>query len=163
MFERFFKKSNKIEFKVQGKPPQKSEWGGDNASLVIKLRKAALKAREKTGRDKCITSPVKLNLTVYAPNIDDRYYKQTGDDDEKRFIGDLDSLIAGVCDYLSRAPEEPGRNNFNPSMLFDADPDVGPTVSLIIQDDSQIKIISAKKIISEKLFYIVEIELLENS
>jgi len=152
--------NSKIIFKVDGKPPQKSEWGGDNASSVIKLRKAALKARGDVGRDRCITSPVKLNLIVYAPNIDDRNYKQTGDDDEKRFIGDLDSLIAGVCDYLSRAPEEPGRNKFKPSILFDTELDVGPTIPLIIQDDSQIKVINAEKIISDELSYVVEIELL---
>lgn len=152
--------NSKIIFKVDGKPPQKSEWGGDNASLVIKLRKAALEARKKTGRSKCITSPVKLTLVVYAPNIDDRNYKQKGDDDEKRFIGDLDSLIAGVCDYLSRAPEEPGRNNFKPSILFDSEPDVGPTIPLIIEDDSQVKIIHAEKIVSDELSYVVKIELL---
>lgn len=155
--------NSKIIFKVDGKPPQKSEWGGDNANLVIKLRKAALKARKKSGRDKYITSPVKLNLIVHAPNIDDRDYIQKGDYDEKRFIGDLDSLIAGVCDYLSRAPEKPGRNNFEPSVLFETEPDVGPTVTLIIEDDSQIKIISAEKIVSDDLFYVVEIESLENS
>ena len=159
IFKNFFGNTS-IIFKVDGKPPQKSEWGGDDANLVIKLRKAALKARIKTGRDRCITSLVKLNLIVYAPNIDDRDYKQTGDDDEKRFIGDLDSLIAGVCDYLSRAPEEPGRNNFQPNSLFDQEPEIGPTIPLIIKDDSQIKIISAEKIISEKLFYVVKIELL---
>ncbi len=150
--------NSKIVFTVDGKPPQKSKWGGDNASLIIKLRKAALKARGKAGRDKCITSPVKLDLTVYAPNIDDRNYKQTGDDDEKRYIGDLDSLIAGVCDHISHAREEPGRNNFNPSKLFDQEPDIDPTIPLIIQDDSQVEGISAKKIFSDKLSYVVEIE-----
>jgi Holliday junction resolvase RusA-like endonuclease len=158
MFTKFLKNSNKIEFKVLGKPPQKSEWGGDNASLVIKLRKAALEAREKTGLTKCITSPVRLSLVVNVPNIDDRNYVQKGDHDEKRFIGDLDSLIAGVCDYLSRAPEEPGRNNFKPSVLFDSEPEVGPTISLIIQDDSQVKIIHAEKIVSDELSYVVKIE-----
>lgn len=151
---------NKIVFRVDGKPPQKSEWGGDNANLVIKLRKTALEARQKTGRSKCIVSPVKLTLVVYAPNIDDRNYKQKGDDDEKKFVGDLDSLIAGVCDYLSCAPEEPGRNNFKPSVLFDTEPDVGPTIPLIIQDDSQVKIIHAEKIVSDELSYVVKIELL---
>lgn len=152
--------NKKIVFKVDGKPPQKSEWGGENARLIIKLRKAALEARQKAGQNKCITSPVKLSLIVYAPNIDNRNYKQKGDYDEKRFVGDLDSLIAGVCDYLSRAPEEPGRNNFKPSELFDSEPDVGSTIPLIIQDDSQIKIIHAEKIVSGELSYVVEIELL---
>lgn len=152
----------KITFTVDGKPPQKSEWGGDNASLVIKLRKAALKARKESGHEKCIESPVKLNLIVYAPNFDDRDYIQSGNDDEKRYVGDLDSLVAGVCDYLSKAPEKPGRNNFFPSVLFDQEHEIGPTISLIIEDDSQIKMIHAEKIISDKLFYVVEIELLDS-
>ena len=159
IFKKFFN-PKKITFRVPGKPPHKSEWGGDNASLVIKLRKAALDARNKAGYDKCVTSPVKLKMTVYAPNIDDRYYKQSGNDDDKRYIGDLDSLIAGTCDYLSRAPEEPGRNNFYPSSLFDKEPDIGPTIPLIIKDDSQIKIISAEKIFSKNPSYVVEIELI---
>jgi Holliday junction resolvase RusA-like endonuclease len=115
--------------------------------------------RTKKGQGKCIVTPVKLNLDVYAPNIDDRDYKQTGDNDEKRYIGDLDSLIAGVCDYLSRAPD-PGKNNFVPSPLFDNDPEIAPTIPLIIKDDSQIKTISAKKIISKKTYYVVEVELI---
>ncbi len=155
--------NSKITFKVDGKPPKKSEWGGDDAHLVIKLRKAALKARTESGREKCITSSVKLNLIVHAPNIDDRDYKQTGDDDEKRFVGDLDSLVAGVCDYLSKAPEEPGRNNFKPSHLFDSEPNIGPTIPLLIQDDSQIKIINAEKIISKELFYVVELQIIWNA
>ena len=155
----FFGKT-KIVFRVEGKPPQKSEWGGKDAPLVIELRKAALKARTKRGLGKCIVTPVKLNLEVYAPNIDDRDYKQTGDNDEKRYIGDLDSLIAGVCDYLSRTPEDPGKNNFVPSPLFDNEPEIGPTIPLIIKDDSQIKIISAIKMISKKTYYVVEVELI---
>lgn len=150
----------KIVFKVDGKPPQKSEWGGKNAPLVIELRKAALKSRTRSGLGKCIVTPVKLKLDVYAPNIDDRDYKQIGDNDEKRYIGDLDSLIAGVCDYLSRVPEEPGKNNFEPSPLFDNEPEIDPTIPLIIKDDSQIKTISAKKIISKKTYYVVEVELI---
>ena len=155
-FSKFFGKS-KIVFKVDGKPPQKSAWG-DDAPLVIDLRNAALKARTKIGLDKCITTPVKLKLDVYAPNIDNRDYRQTEDDDEQRYIGDLDSLIAGVCDYLSRSPEEPGRNNFVPSLLFNSYPEIAPTIPLIIKDDSLIKIINAKKIISKKTYYVVEIE-----
>ena len=74
-----------------------------------------------------------------------------------RFMfGDLDSLVAGVCDYLQRGPK-PG-NNFTPSPLFDTRPEIGPEVSLIIEDDSQIVIISAEKKISNMSYYEVEIE-----
>ena len=149
-------RKNRIKFKVDGKPPQKSQWGTDDAILVIKLREAALETRTKIGLAKCFTTPIKLKLTVYAPNIDDRDYKQTGDNDPKKYIGDLDSLVAGVCDYLYHGPELV--NNFVPSPLFDTKPEIGPQVSLIIEDDSQITNIISEKKVSDSLYYVVEIE-----
>ena len=153
-----FRNSKKITFKVDGKPPQKSQWGEDYvANLIIKLRKAAFEARTSAQED-IFDSPVKLKLQVYAPNIDDRYYRQLGDEDEKRYVGDLDSLVAGICDYLSPAPLQPGQNNFSPSPLFEQFPEIGPTRPIIIKDDSQIQSIVAEKILSEKPYYVVEIE-----
>ena len=70
IFNKIFGKT-KIVFKVSDKPPQKSGWAGNDAPLVIKLRKNALAARNKLGID-CISVPVKLKFTVYAPNIDDK-------------------------------------------------------------------------------------------
>jgi hypothetical protein len=159
IFEKIFGKS-KIMFKVEGKPPQKSEWGGKNAQLVIDLRKAALKARTDAGLSDCIKTPVKLKLEVHALNPDKMDYKQKGDDDEEKYSGDLDSMIAGVCDYLSRSKEEPGRNNFVPSSLFDNEPEIYPNIKILIEDDSLIKIINAEKIISKKPYYVVTIELI---
>lgn len=159
IFDEFFGKS-KIVFKVDGKPPQKSEWGGKNAQLVIDLRKAALKARIKAGLSECIKTPVKLKLEVHAPNTDKMDYRQKGDNDEEKYHGDLDSLIAGVCDYLSRSKEEPGRNNFVPNPLFDNELEIYPDIPILIEDDSLIKIINAKKIFSEKPHYVVTIELI---
>ena len=159
-------KSNKIfgkkpiQFTVKGKPPQKSEWGEKNASLVIDLRKAALKARIDAGFSDCIKTPVKLTLEVYATNPDKMDYRQKGDDDEEKYSGDLDSMIAGVCDYLSRSKEEPGRNNFVPSTLFDEAREVYPTIKILIEDDSLIQIINAKKMVSEKPYYVVTLELI---
>lgn len=147
-----------IKFDVKGKPPQKSQWGEEKAApSIINLRDAALKARTKAGINKCFASPVKMKLTVYAPNIDNPDYVQTGDDDEKRYVGDLDSLIAGVCDYLRAGP--PIANNFKPSALFNEKPEIGPDVALIIKDDSQIVSIRAKKKHSSKLHYVVQIRL----
>ncbi|MBI5146458.1 MAG: hypothetical protein HZA84_04485 [Thaumarchaeota archaeon] len=151
-----FSKKQKIRFEVEGKPPQKSQWGTSDAILVINLREAALKARTKAGRDKCFTTPVKLKLIVYAPNIDKRNYVQNGDNDEKRYVGDLDSLVAGVCDYLRPGPKR-GENNFERSKLFDDKPEIDTDVALMVEDDSQIVSIVAEKR-SGKLHYVIEIE-----
>ena len=159
IFDKIFGK-HKIVFQVDGKPPQKSEWGGKNAPLVIDLRKAALKARMDAGLSDCIKTPVKLTLEVYATNPDKMDYRQKGDDDEEKYSGDLDSMIAGVCDYLSRSKEEPGRNNFVPNSLFDDAREVYPNIKILIEDDSLIQIINAKKIISDEPYYVVTIELI---
>ena len=147
-----------ISFDVEGKPPKKSQWGKDGADLVIKLRDAALDARKNAGIHHCYHGHVKLSLVVYAPNISHVHYRQTSDDDPKKFIGDLDSLVSGVCEYLQRA--EPEDETFNLSPLFNEKPEIGPKVPLIIKEDSQIVEIIAKKIPNEIPHYHVEIEYL---
>jgi len=147
-----------ISFDVKGKPPKKSQWGTDDAILVIKLREAALKARKDAGLFGCYHGHVKLSLVVYAPNITHMQYKPIGNDDPKKFIGDLDSFVAGVCEYLQRAV--PQDETFTPSSLFDAKPEIGPDVPLIIKNDSQIVEINAKKMFDENSHYYVEIEYL---
>lgn len=151
----------RITFNVLGKPPQKSRWKNkNNAALIINLRKKALESRKAAGFSKSIRLPVKLKLTVYAPNIDKTTYVQKGDDDEERYIGDLDSLVAGVCDYLQPGPKS-GENNFQPHPLFDSNQEVWPTIPIILENDSQIISISAKKKTSKKLYYKVELEILD--
>ena len=145
-----------IVFDVKGKPPKKSQWGTDDANLVIKLREEALKARNDAEIFGCYHGHIKLSLVVYAKNITHMQYRQIGDDDPKKFIGDLDSLVAGVCEYLQRAI--PQDDTFTPSSLFEAKPEIGPEVPLIIKNDSQIVEINAKKMFDENLHYRVEIE-----
>jgi len=152
--------NSKIIFKVDGKSPQKSEWGGKNADLVIKLREAALQARNEAGFDQCFTTPIKVSITIYAPNIDNRDYSQSTPDDPKLYIGDLDSLVAGICDYLHKGPTE-GENKFASSSLFDDKPEIGIDIPLIIDDDSKItSIIAEKKVSKKETYYVVKIELL---
>ena len=55
-------RKKKIIFDVDGKPPKKSQWGKDNAKLVIKLRESALKARTKAGMEEYYTGLVKSSL-----------------------------------------------------------------------------------------------------
>jgi len=150
----------RLSFTVHDKPPRKSQWGGGqtNASLIIKLRKAALESRRRANLASCLTTKIRLRLTVFAPNIDDRDYRQTDDNDPKRYVGDLDSLIAGVCDYISRCTPSPGENSFEPSPLFNSEPDISPTIPILINDDSQIQSVAAQKITSESMSYTVEIE-----
>jgi len=146
---------NRISFDVEGKPPKKSNWGKEDANFVIKFREEALKARTKEGLSDCFYDSVKLNLIVYAPNITDMNYKQTGNDDPKKFVGDLDSLVAGVCEYLQPAPNNPDLK-INP--VLQEKKEIGPEVALIIANDSQIVEINAKKILDDRLHYHVEIE-----
>jgi len=144
----------KINFRVEGKPPKKSQWGTVDADLIVKLRESALIARKKSDFPEGYVGNVKLNLIVYAPNIANKDYKQTGDDDPKKFIGDLDSLVAGVCEYLQPAPTNP---DLEISSVFDGRDEIGPLISLIIKNDAQIVEINAKKELDETAHYYVEI------
>lgn len=153
-FEEFWKKSQRIKFNVEGKPPRKSGWS-DDAQLVLKFREAALNARTKARIEKCFDCPVKLKLTMFAPNLIDMDYKQDGDDDPKRYVGDLDAFVAGVCEYLQPAPKN---EDLKIDQIFDIRNDIGRNVALIIKNDSQIVSITAKKVKDEVLHYAVEIE-----
>ena len=152
----FGKKSKKlIKFDVSGKLPKKSNWGKDNAELIVRFRESALKARNKAGVSKGYEGPVKLTLIIYAPNILDMNYKQTGDDDTKKFIGDLDSLVAGASEYLQPAPTNP---DLDIHSIFDDKDEIAPHIPLIIKNDAQIVEIDAKKEFDDDLHYHIEIE-----
>ena len=155
MFDKF-RKPTRIDFSVDGKPPKKSQWGTEDAPLVAKLREVALDARKNVGMDGYYEGPIKLKLTIYAPNIVDVDHKPTGDDDPTKFIGDLDSFVAGVCEYLHKGPKK-GENKFEPHSIFDDKPEIGPDIPLIIFDDSQIVEINAKKELDDIIHYHVEI------
>jgi len=145
----------KISFDVDDKPPRKSQWGKD-ANLIIKLRESALKARNDEGISKYFSGHVKLSLIIYSQNVANPKYIQSGDDDPEKFVGDLDSFVAGVCDYLHKGPKK-GENKFEPSPLFEDKPEIGPNVPLIIYDDSQIVEINAKKEEGDHTHYHVEV------
>lgn len=145
-----------IDFSVDGRPPRKSQWGKEDAPLVVELREAALNARKKSGGKECYNGPVKLNLTVYAPNIIDVNKKTYTNDDPNKFIGDLDSFVSGVCEYLHKGPKK-GENDFEPHPLFDDKPEIDPDIPLIIYDDSQIVEINARKEQDDIIRYHVEV------
>ena len=112
-----------------------------------------MKARNDSGIRHCFEGPVKLKLIVYAPNILDIHYKQTGDDDPKKFVGDLDSLIAGG-EYLQPAPTNP---DITIHEIFNEKNDIAPNIPIIVNDDSQIVEINAKKEVDYSLHYRVEV------
>ena len=141
----FKKKSKVIKFTVDGRPPRKgtkSCWA-DEGEYVLKLRKKALEAKTKEGID-YFSGPVKLELTVFDQNIGTR-------EDRSDYHGDLDTLVAGVLDSLQPAPTNPG---FEMDSILDNN-EIDPTKPLLIEDDSQIVTIVAKKIEKKENKYTV--------
>jgi len=151
---KFWKKVPRISFTVDGKPPRKSSWGEDN-DLILKLRQEALKARNREELSECFHGPVKLTLTIFAPNVINLKYKQIGDDDPKLYVGDLDSFVAGVCESLQPAPTNFDRKI---SKIFDGHEDVSPDVAILVDNDCQVVKINARKIPNEKIYYVVKVE-----
>ncbi len=148
---KLWKKGSSIKFTVEGRPPKKSVgscWGNKEAEFVFKLREKALEARTKAGFFDCFNGPVKLELTVYAPNITER--KDTND-----YVSDLDTLIAGVMESIQPAPTNP-EIKIDPIFLNRID--IGSNVPLIVKDDAQVVLIIAKKIENEKMYYEIMIK-----
>lgn len=155
MFERLLKKSNKIEFTVYGKPPKKTSTGSmwsensNQIELVKNLRQSAFDAIQKSGLTEPFHGPVKLTLTVYAPNVLERK-------DRHDYLGDIDSLIGGVFEALQPSPTNPDLK-VHPELKNAKD--IGSDVALIVSDDAQVSTAIGKKIKSdEKILYTVFIE-----
>ena len=147
----------KIKFEVDGKPPQKSRWGDEN-DLVANFRNAASKAKIDKGLDRSLLGPVKLNLTIHAKNIIDRQRQETFPNDPDAYVGDLDNLVTGVCEYLQACPTNPGTKLS--SFLTSSETD--PKKEILIHDDAQFVEIFSRKIKSQKNYYHVEIVELTN-
>ena len=153
----------RIEFIVNGKPPRKSKWGRKwkDAPLVVKYRKAVLDARNNAKIQVAYKNPIRVNLTMYAPNVFEKDYKQNGNYDPKKFPGDLDNRVAGICEYLHSAKAKD--KTFKPHDDLCKGDDIDYKNSLIIKDDSQIVEISARKKKDEKERYHVEIVFLDEN
>ncbi len=138
----------RIRFRVDCVPPKKdgsnSMWGKPTqAQRLIALRKAAVEAR---GSQPCFISGIRLTLSVHVG-------PQPGDDKNR---GDLDNFIAGVCDGLMAAQNDPkidsSFNEFRGS-------DVHPTSTVVIQNDSEVVKIDAEKLhVDGESWYEVELE-----
>lgn len=138
-----------IEFTVGGRPPRKyranSLWSDENeAPLILKLRKQALSLLNQHQIVPNIGSDIELELTVYAPNVNNV-------EESHRYVGDLDAFIAGVCESIC-SPDKQVR----PHTVFENER-VSLFIPLIIRNDSQIVSIKAKKEKNEATFYRIKI------
>jgi Holliday junction resolvase RusA-like endonuclease len=144
------KKVMKIECDVEGKPPRKnganSLWATGEAQRVLDLRLKIHETQKENNRVGAINTPVKIELSVYAPNITNRKNTQT-------YVGDLDTFVAGICECIQSAHPKAKL-----SQIFEKHNEVAPHIPLIIYDDTQVVEIIAKKILSEKFHYTVIIE-----
>ena len=153
MFGKFQKKSKRIEFSVDGKPPKKTQpsmWSKDSkqTQLILDIRQKAYDTMKKEGLEK-FRGPVKLILTVYDPNPAERK-------DRHDYLGDLDSLIQGVFDSLQPSPPENNKLIIHP--MLKETKEIRHDVALVMADDAQITTTISKKRKSEKPFYTVLIE-----
>ena len=140
----------KIKVRVDGRPPTKSKptslWRGKIAGRVLKLRRAILEKQQKLGVRGPFKSHVRMTLRVYAPNVDGQ--------NQLPYVGDIDSLVAGVCDSIRAADN----NMKKPNRVFEGHDKVGPNKQLLIKDDSQVVEVDAKKIESEEERYVLTVQ-----
>jgi len=142
-----WRKQQSIEFEVEGRPPRKTKkscWSNEGEQ-VLKLREKALEYRTKSGLD-YFKGPVKIELTVYDYNIVNR-------ENSHDYHGDLDTLVAGILDSLQPAPKN---ETLEMDPILQNREDLDPSKPLIINDDSQVVKIIAKKIKGEP-HYLVKI------
>jgi len=154
MFGKFLKKSTRIEFTVNGKPPKKTKpslWSenSNQTQLVLDLRQKAYDYSKKVGQNEYLHGPVKLTLTVYDPNPIERK-------DRSDYLGDLDALIGGVFESLQPSPPE--TNNLKIHPLLKENKEIRHDVAVIIADDAQITKTVSQKRENKKTFYTVLIE-----
>jgi len=143
-----------IEFTVYNRPPKKNEaksvWSSNQAKLVLDLRLAAYDAFLKAKLHEPFDGAVELELTIYAPNI-----INIGN---HTYVGDLDSFVAGISESLHVADSQ-----VTPDEIFKGHEEVYPTRPIIINNDSQIVSIIAKKVESDKLYYHVSVRPITNN
>ena len=144
----------KVEFKVEGHmPPMKdgaqSMWGKKNndASRLIALRRAADEALRPHGR---FTGKVQLTLKVQVKAIENQ---------NPRYLGDLDNFVTGVCDGLMAAHPNMLAKYLHDLFLRPENSDVHPKIAIAYKDDSQVtRIVAEKHIGGDEPSYTVVLE-----
>jgi hypothetical protein len=142
----------RIKFIVDDQPPkkhgEKSMWAQSTEAMrIVSLRKAALKARQEAGLTEPFSSLVAMEVHVFLPKA------------QLKSIGDLDSLVAGVCDGLQAADPKviPCLDKSLSVLRGEAD----PRKPLLITNDANVVLILARKIAfkeSKKYRYEVAVE-----
>jgi hypothetical protein len=140
----------RIEFIVHDIPPkkhgEKSMWDHPTeVPRLILLRKQAFQAMKEMGLRDCLRSLITLELTLYVPRSN------------LESIGDLDNFITGVCDGLQAAHSN--IKKFHEA--FSRYADIHPTRTLLIENDSRIVSIQAKKEINPEddgVFYKIAVQ-----
>ena len=145
----------KINFKVQGRPPRKSGlkscWsnGGKEWEYIYKLRECAFNAKKLAGVDDYITTNAKISIIIHTLYLTKK--------DEHEHIGDLDTFVAGIFEAIQPAPQ-------NKTLVIDEKlknhPDFGSEIPILIEDDSYITEVNAKKIKNDETFYEIELNFL---
>jgi hypothetical protein len=136
----------RIEFSISGRPPkkhgEKSMFSrSDEVEYVAKIREEALKARSKFGIDNCFSSWVRLELLVFARDVEN--------------IGDLDTFVSGVCDAL-QAADLKVLPHLHP--IFERNKSIDPRIPILLEDDKKVVSIVAQKMQATKDYYTVIIE-----
>lgn len=138
-------------FEVDGLPPNKaggsgkSMWSNEQqARRLIALRKKALEVVKSPYTEE---EDVRLRLKIHVgiPGWD-----TLGAEDRRKalkLVGDLDNLVAGVCDGLMEAHKNTPRTSFHCS-FGDSTNSVYPRKSIAFKDDSQITKIHAERVVS---------------
>lgn len=143
----------RLEIEVNGRPPKKrtatSCWSNETfAPLLLHLRSKLLEGKKRLGLTDCFRCPVRLELSVFAPNVMDTTHD---------YVGDLDSLVAGVFEALQQAPSNPDIK-IHPIFLAQEFAQIGPTVPLIVENDAIVVEVIARKIRHAEEHYKVVIE-----
>lgn len=141
-----------LKFLVKGKPPKKgtaSVWSkkSKQSELVFNLRSKALDAKKEKGFQDCFRDNIHLELKVFSPYITYEI--------RHKHVGDLDAFIAGVFEALQPAARN---KTLIHDPIFETNPEIEPSIPLIIADDSQIVSVKAEKIKSKSEYYTVKIK-----
>lgn len=100
------------------------------------------------GIDDYFKTNAKISIIINTPYLTKNY--------EHEHIGDLDTFVAGIFEAIQPAPNNPILDKPRTQQ----NSDFGSEIPLLIEDDSYITEVNAKKIKNNETFYEIEIELL---
>ncbi len=143
---------SEIKFKVEGRPPRKtglkSCWSINKKEweYIYKLRKCAFEAKKLAGIDDYFKTNAKISIIIYTPYLTKK--------NEHDHVGDLDTFVAGIFEAIQPAPQN---DTLDIDEKLKNHPDFGSKIPLLIEDDSCITEVNAKKIKNDDTFYEIEI------